>query len=715
MTALDQIRAAASQGLTRAEIEAGIIRRKMTDDEATAFNAARGIWKLREAKRKAEKKDAIRDQRENMRARRDAAAAIDAQIIEARTKIDWKRRRRAEKSLEAWIKTYGIGVFINDEPPKPHGSEILREMEEANRSGRPYQILVGRGGGKTSYAEANDLKRIATGQSKLLVISCANAKAAQQIKREIDAAVTSEPFATDYPDTAIPFKLLDGHGRRAQTYGGRSTQCRMTTDRTQFPVIIEPDGKAALSSGACIVAKALKSVRGTKNGTQRPDTVHLDDLQTREIAQNPERVQETMRMLRGDVMGLAGKGKMSITLTATTIAEDDVTQQIKADPAWKTTEFKSIIKWPNEWEKDGHGLWGEYFDKFDEDNASDLPHDREDGSLAFYKANREAMDAGADILNWNYYDADKGQVSGLQRLMDAYHHMGHADFMAEHQMEPQRESFAVPISARMVMSRTRKGVERLTVPPDTVLTVATTDINPSYGLTTQVTTFDVNMTSFCTAYWVTKLHIPDELNDVEFTRRVEIALAAEGRKIAALGLQINKWGIDAGGRQFVAVTHFAPNAQGACGLDALPMLGRAGQNWNPNVKSRIRTALNDTVLCRDVQGRKFLAWNADAYKEKFHLACGTETGATGGFSLYDDPHGHAKFATQIANERLIEKVKMKNDSGSGTERYVYRWRTKDPHDFLDTSAMAYALAGANSIDGSGRPRNRKHKREVYNG
>ena len=57
-----------------------------------------------------------------MRAARDDAAAIDAQLIEARTKIDWKRRRRAEKSLEAWIKTYGIGVFINDAPPKPHGS-----------------------------------------------------------------------------------------------------------------------------------------------------------------------------------------------------------------------------------------------------------------------------------------------------------------------------------------------------------------------------------------------------------------------------------------------------------------------------------------------------------------------------------------------------------------------------------------------------------------
>ena len=97
MTVIDQIRAAANSGLTRAEIEAGIIRRKMEADEVTAFNAARGIWKLREAKRKSEKKDAIRNDALRKREGRDNAAAIDAQLIEARTKIDWKRRRRAEK------------------------------------------------------------------------------------------------------------------------------------------------------------------------------------------------------------------------------------------------------------------------------------------------------------------------------------------------------------------------------------------------------------------------------------------------------------------------------------------------------------------------------------------------------------------------------------------------------------------------------------------
>ena len=76
------------------------------------------------------------------------------------------------------------------------------------------------------------------------------------------------------------------------------------------------------------------------------------------------------------------------------------------------------------------------------------------------------------------------------------------------------------------------------------------------------------------------------------------------------------------------------------------MLGRAGQNWNPNVRSRIRSEKNATVLCRDPQGRRWLAWNADEYKEKMHRAWGAEPGGGGNIvprlrlpPFVHDPHG----------------------------------------------------------------------------
>lgn len=660
---------------------------------------------------------------ERARRHEDKFADITEQVLEARKGINWRRRRNAEKSLNAWIRAYCIGVFVDDPPPAPHGVKAVDEMDEAVGASRPYQILIARGGGKTSYTEACVAYAIATGKKRFCLISSINATQAQQILREITAIFTTDTFAQDYPDIAVPIILLDGHGRRAQRFRGRDTKVRLVTDETMLPTIIDQDGPST-ASGACIRAKALGSVRGTKNGTQRPDLVVLDDLQTRDLAENEDRVQGVLNLIRGDVMGLAGKAKASIISTATPISAEDVTYHLSGDPAWKTTRFPAILKWPDEWAKDGHGLWGEYFRLFDEENANDQTHRRRGGSLALYRTNRKAMDAGADILNWGNYDSGGGQISGLQKLMDKYHEMGHGNFMAEYQMEPQRQAFAFEVSANLIMHRVRVGMPAQTVTPDTVFVAAATDINPAYGLTTAVVAFDVNLTAIVVAYKVFKVSIDGRLNDVAFNAAVTKALHAHAKEVAGIGLHIDMWGIDAGGRQFPSVTKFAPMVRATYGIDATAMLGRAGQNWNPFVRSRIRAALNDTVTCRDERGRRWIAFNADSYKEKAQRAWGTEVGGDGGLSLFDGGVNHAKFAVQIANEKLVEKVQLKNRNGAGEETFAYRWKTKNPHDFGDCMAMCYALAGSRNITGDGRIRaaagdgltaGGRRKRKVYDG
>lgn len=47
----------------------------------------------------------------------DKAASIDQQLDQAFSQIDWKRRKAAEKSLVAWVKTYCIGLLLDDPPP----------------------------------------------------------------------------------------------------------------------------------------------------------------------------------------------------------------------------------------------------------------------------------------------------------------------------------------------------------------------------------------------------------------------------------------------------------------------------------------------------------------------------------------------------------------------------------------------------------------------
>ena len=262
-------------------------------------------------------------------------------------------------------------------------------------------------------------------------------------------------------------------------------------------------------------------------------------------------------------------------------------------------------------------------------------------------------------------------------------------------------------------SRVRRGGPPKTIPPATVFTAAATDINPGYAITTAITTFDIRLTALVTSYHVTRIRIPENLNDTEFNARLFAALKAHAREIVAQGIHIDKWGIDAGGRQFSTVTAFAPTVAAEFGIEAVAMLGRAGQSWNPNVRSRIRSEKNATILCQDPQRRRWLAWNADEYKEKMHRAWGAEPGADGGLSLFDGNANHYRFAVQVANEKLKAKTRVK--SNDGKERYAYKWQTKNPHDFGDCLAMCYALAGAEGLTGEGETMPKKKTRLAIGG
>lgn len=100
------------------------------------------------------------------------------------------------------------------------------------------------------------------------------------------------------------------------------------------------------------------------------------------------------------------------------------------------------------------------------------------------------------------------------------------------------------------------------------------------------------------------------------------ALTSLGKDIKARGLKIDGWGIDGSGVPFDAVTLFARNAAQLVGLPACAMLGRASHVFNPFVRTRLRDAVNKTVLCGDAQehvkagaGKKYMFWNSDYYRE----------------------------------------------------------------------------------------------------
>ena len=641
----------------------------------------------------------------------DIAADLDAALAA----VDWKRRHRAERDFLYFLKVYGTspdptdGAFL-EFPPPPEMQPIVRDMEQAiGNASIPYHIRVARGHAKTSYTKGGALWTAATGRRRYIVAVGANDDNATDIIENVFTNITQNPaFIQDWPEISVPFLKLGGAYQRAKTqkYHGRATNAKKSANRIVLPTVIDPrTGRPFPSSGVIFESVGFNAgARGKSKGILRPDFIIFDDLQNDEKAQSEGQVAKMAAKIKKTFMGLAGhRKKIAAIMTSTPIEADDLSETFAADPGWKTKTYKMVKSWPRchnpdatEEERKGvRDLWEEYWDVYQTEKAADRePHI---AANKFYRKNRRAMDEGAEVLNPHNFDKDT-ELSGIQHAMNILFRDGLDTFMSEYQMQPPRDAFAFELTAKLILKRIRRGVPAKTIPADTVLTVAATDINPGYAITTTITTFNIQLTALVTAYHVTPVKIPDRLNDTEFDARLTAALKSHGREIVAQGIKIDKWGIDAGGRQFATVTKFAAMAEAEIGIPAIAMLGRAGQNWNPNVRSRIRNEKNATILCRDPQRRKWLAWNADEYKEKMHKAWATETGGAGGLSLFDGGANHYKFAVQVANEKLKAKTKIKGKDGR--DCYAYKWQTKNPHDYGDCEAMCYALAGSEGLTGS---------------
>ena len=124
------------------------------------------------------------------------------------------------------------------------------------------------------------------------------------------------------------------------------------------------------------------------------------------------------------------------------------------------------------------------------------------------------------------------------------------------------------------------------------------------------------------------------------------------------------------------------------------MLGRAGQNWNPYVRSKIRNPINETVECgdtdRDGCRQRWVNFNADYWRETEQRAWLGEIGTPGGLSLFGGADvRHDEFAAQVSAEQLRKKT-IGPDG-----RYRYEWAGGEAHrhDYGDAETMCLAVAG----------------------
>lgn len=235
-----------------------------------------------------------------------------------------------------------------------------------------------RGEAKSTYeTQLGSLWCIVTGRKHMIGIIMNTEEQAAEMLESIKAELDTNPrLAMDFPEAC-----------------GRGRVWQATT-------IVTANNRKVRIGGTG------KKIRGMKHGPHRPDLIFLDDLENDDNVRDKGQRDKVQDFVLKAVLGLAGPaGGMDVFWPGTSLHYDAAINRVSRKPGWRRKVFKSIMQWPDRmdlWDK-----WeGIYTAGADDEEAKEAA---EAEALAFYQANKEAMDAGA-VVSWP-------DVRPLYRLM----------------------------------------------------------------------------------------------------------------------------------------------------------------------------------------------------------------------------------------------------------------------------------------------------------
>lgn len=365
--------------------------------------------------------------------------------------VDPDRKARAERDFRFFCETYFPETFSL--PWSQDHLKVIAKIETAVLRGGLFAMAMPRGSGKTSIAECACLWAVLYGHHQFVCLIGASETHAVEmldsIKMELDG---NDLLEADFPEVCYPIRCLEGIANRCsgQLYKGERTHISWTATEAVLPTI--PGSKA---SGAIIKVTGITGrIRGMKfkradGRAVRPSLVVLDDPQTDESARSDQQVRARLETLNGAILNLAGPGeKISGIMPCTVIRPGDMADQIldrDKHPAWQGERTKLVYAFPT-----NEKLW----DKYAQIRADSFRNDG-DGREAteFYRANREAMDAGAIVAWPERYNAD--ELSAIQHAMNLRLQDEQA-FWAEYQNEPlpQDEGDSDQLTAEAIAAKT---------------------------------------------------------------------------------------------------------------------------------------------------------------------------------------------------------------------------------------------------------------------
>ena len=345
--------------------------------------------------------------------------------------VNPNRKAACERNFQLFCESYFPETY--DLAWSPDHLKVIEKIETAVLRGGLFALALPRGSGKTTITESAALWSMLYGHREFVVLIGATESAALELLDSLKTELeVNERLAEDFPEVCYPVAQLEGIANRCagQLYKGERTRITWTSNEIVLPTV-----EGSRASGIIVrVAGITGRIRGMKfkrsdGRSVRPSLVIIDDPQTSESAGSLEQTRKRVRVLAGDILGLAGPGqKISGIMPCTIIRPGDMADIIlnrNTHPDWNGEKTRMVYRFPTNMK-----LWEEYA----EIRAEAL---RTEGNFQkateFYLANREAMDAGAEVSWEARFNHD--EVSALQHAMNLKF-QDEAAFQSEYQNDP---------------------------------------------------------------------------------------------------------------------------------------------------------------------------------------------------------------------------------------------------------------------------------------
>ena len=603
---------------------------------------------------------------------------------------DPKRKAAYEADPLAWLAYYLAPVY-----PLAWGSthrEMVAAAVRAIRTGHGMTVAAPRGEGKSSVLWGVGLWAIASGACRFPVVAAYKQTASKRMLiRWLDALASNKRLQEDYGDLCEPFKKTT-HAIRLRLLTWKDGEPCGADKRIMDGVLVLPDGAGAIGA-ISLGGNARGLFASMPDGeTLRPDVLLLDDPQDKKIAGSATLVRQTCERITSDLYNLGGPDRrLAIMAAVTVIAEHDVAEHLLASDDMEAIRVGQITEWPADYWDDA-SVTRRTWDDWNMERVEGMAeHDAGARAIAFYEKNYETLTDGMTVSWAERYDIKRGDPDAMYAAMWDFYRLGEAAFMSERQNQPIKPDLDVyDLTPAIVAGAVYEGRKLYQVPTSARLIAAATDLN-HYGLHSVAVAFDNDQTGAVVWYGRDdhrgKGIVPKNCPEPEAKKRMFAALVKHGEALAAMPLkcadavaQPGLWIID-GGYMPDVVRRYVEGPGRTVGMPVAMGRGYAADRYRPQGRSTIGEPREGTHRAESTIAGKFVAFNADYWREIAQRAWLATPGAPGGVSLYEGQH--AEFGEHICREKLVEKLE-------GQTGPVWRWAVQPGwHDYGDALYMCY--------------------------